>query len=127
MAFTLDCSILGLSLDECVSIHEKIGYAVKAIFPNQWRFYFAWLIPALGRLIVGALIYIPFLLELEVKQRLMIITSAAIFLTGAIVMEMVIWQLCRKSGMANVITYRVMTNTEEALEGYGIGLFILHC
>ncbi len=51
------------------------------------------------------------------------VLSAFIFLSGAVGMEMLAGPYVAQHGV-ETLTYRLMTNLEEALEGFGIAVFI---
>jgi hypothetical protein len=114
---------LFLSADEALSFHEKVSSVLSSRLKTSGMFYFAWVIPAIGLLVVGFLAYIPFLRTLNPRVRVLMLTSAAIFLAGAVGMEMLSGRYVQLHGVETLV-YRLMTNLEEGLEGFGTALFI---
>lgn len=111
-----------LSADEAMSFHEKLGQYVPHSH-NAGLLNYAWVIPGLAFVLVVGLSFLRFLLNLPARERLLLIVSGAIFVSGAIGMEMIAGDL-EDHGMLDTFTYRIASNTEEALEVLGVLLFI---
>jgi hypothetical protein len=112
-----------LSADEAISFHEKVSEILGTKLHTTGIFYFAWVIPALALLLIGFIAYIPFLWSLPANTRLLMMFSGAIFVSGAIGIEMVSGAYTEQHGVETLV-YRLMTNLEEGLEGLGVALFI---
>ena len=119
----LSLVFLFLSADEALSFHEKISGAIKSAFHASGIFHFAWVIPALAILILGLIIYFPFIWSLNPSIRYPMLLSALMFLSGAVGMEMVGGSYAERFGV-ETLAYRLMANLEEALEGLGVAVFI---
>lgn len=121
--FLLSLIFLALAFDEALSFHEKISGTVKSLFNASGVFYFAWVIPALALLLIGLILYLPFIWSLTPRIRYPMMLSAFIFLSGAVGMEMLAGPYVAQHGV-ETLTYRLMANLEETLEGLGIAVFI---
>ncbi len=116
---------LYLSIDEGSEIHEL------AIEPFQHAFdissgplFFAWVIPAIGLLALLAIIFWKFFWSLPKKTRLLLILSAVLFLSGAIIMEMISGNYWQAHDFQYDFTYRIMNAIEEGFEFSGVILAI---
>ena len=112
-----------LSADEAVSIHEKISGILTNLLDTSGVFYFAWTIPALILVGAGFVFYVPFLLSLPRRVSVVMVVSAAIYIAGAIGMELVAGGYVQDSGV-QTLGYRALANLEEALEGIGLAIFL---
>lgn len=122
--YLLSFIFLTLSIDESLSFHEKLSGPFKSLLHTSGIFYFAWVIPASLLCITGFLLYIPFLWDLKIKDRVLMILSAVIYLMGAIVLEMISGVYAEENGGVYTGTYRILTNMEEGVEGLGVSLFV---
>ena len=82
-----------LALDEFASIHEYLiqpmQHLVSQSAVNSDYLYFAWLVPySLLCLILGVVLF-KFFFRLPVRTRILFVIAGFIFLSGAVVMEMV--------------------------------------
>jgi enamine deaminase RidA (YjgF/YER057c/UK114 family) len=112
-----------LSMDEALSFHERMSAVVDRHVSTGGIFHFSWVIPALVFCLVVGLAYIPFLLALPRRTMLLMAGSGAIFVSGAVGMEMVGSGFAETSG-TYTMTYQMLANLEEALEGAGMLLFL---
>jgi hypothetical protein len=104
-------------------MHEKLSAVLSNTLNTSGIFYFAWTIPALLLLGIGFFFYIPFLKSLQPAVAGTMVLSAAIYLMGAVGMELVAGGYVEDVGV-ETLTYRTMANLEEALEGIGLTLFL---
>lgn len=112
-----------LSLDEMLGLHELASSLLAARIDNTGLLFFAWAGPALVLCALGALAYIPFIMSFPPMQRALLLLSGAVFVAGAIGMEMVAGAYVEEAGIMT-LTYRFLTTVEEGLEGLGIILFL---
>lgn len=112
-----------LSLDEFSGVHEKISAGLASQFDNTGLFYFAWAAPAGLVALLGLAAFIPFIRSFPPRLATLLMLSAAIFLFGAVGMEMVGGAMAEAGGLDS-LTYRFATNLEEAAELSGVLLFI---
>ncbi len=121
---------LYLSLDETVCIHEQATMPLRNLLHAEGILYFSWVIPA-GIVVLLFLAYtIKLLRDLPVRVRWRFIAAGTIYLSGAIVMEMVgakyyETHIARAGGVGEIIdwTYAVITTIEESLESIGLIVF----
>lgn len=113
-----------LAVDEAGSIHELLGPPVRAAFGGNMRgiFHFAWVIPGLLAVAVLALGYVKFFLHLPRRTRTAFFAAAALYLAGAIGLEMVGGRQIELVGRDWV--YNTLASVEEVLELGGSIVFI---
>ena len=116
-------AFLFLSLDETISIHEKLTGAMKMldIFPKEMPY--MWVYPVLVCVGIFALSYIKFLKDLPKDIMWKMVLAGGIFVTGAAVIEM-IGGLLDNIGMKKSALYQAEVVLEEGMEMFGIILFI---
>lgn len=115
-----------MALDEICSFHERLNSPVRHLLSSTQDygiFYYAWVLPAL--LVIGALslCFVGFLKDLERRVSRAFITSALLYLGGAIGMEMVGGWYAEKYGPDN-LGYVACFTLEESLEMAGVIYFI---
>lgn len=120
----LSIVFVGLSLDESTSVHELALEPVRDAVGATGVFYYAWVIPALVLVPLFGLAYHRFLGRLAAPYGLWILISGAIFVSGALGMEMA-------GGWADV-TYGEHSQPvialfiiEESLELIGMTSFVI--
>lgn len=114
---------LGLSIDDAVMIHEMAVNPVKNYLGTSGVLSIAWIIPGALFVVIVAAAYAGFLARLDRRTRWLMIFSGAIFVSGAIVMEMpggVFYEQYRFSTWHYITSYAI----EELLELTGISLFV---
>lgn len=119
---------LAMSVDEMLSLHEKLSHPLSASLDVTGPFFFAWVIPAMAFVFLLAILFLPFVFRLPRGIAAMVITSAVLFVSGALGLEMAAGAFL--SGEDNLTAalettrYRMLTNLEEGLEGLGVLVFI---
>lgn len=111
-----------LALDEAVGIHESL------IFKNLRHslpavFHFTWVIPGIVFVAVVGLSMLRFLAHLPPRNRWAFILAGAIYVGGALGMEMIDGYYAAVHGKKN-LTYELMTCVEETLEMTGVVVFV---
>ncbi len=114
---------LGLSLDEASGIHEMPIEQLRAALHAKSIFYFTWVIPGAGFVGFFLLAYLRFLAHLPPSTRWLFLLSGAIFVGGAIGVEMISGYYSYYYGEATWGN-ALITTVEEVLEMLGIVLFI---
>ena len=120
--------MLGMSIDEVAMIHERIlgGIGdlilVEGADRSPYLFY-SWVI--LGApLVLGVVAFmLRFVLRLPSKTRKLVFLSGAVFVAGALGMEVLNSRLHKLSGHLT-IEYLLSTALEEFLEMAGVGVFL---
>lgn len=112
-----------LSMDEAMILHESLVEPLRTALNTGGVLYFAWVIPgALFVAVVGALC-IPFLLARPLWLRWLLIASGAIYVGGALGMELVGGALT-SAGLNDSWAYLASATVEETAEMAGVSLFI---
>ncbi len=113
-----------LSFDEATSWHETLIVPVRTVFGaglSGW-FYLAWVIPGGAFVAAFGLTYVGFLRHLPARYRRLFILAGALFVGGALGMELVGRRLASQGihGMLYTLVYSV----EEGLEMTGALTFL---
>jgi hypothetical protein len=119
--FLMGWIFLFLSLDEGAQIHELLISVVRSRMETTGIFYFAWMIPYLLLLALFVIVFIPFLKRLPGETRNLFILSGAIFIAGAVGMEML--GGLRAETYGEDIYYGWIATSEETLEMVGMATF----
>lgn len=109
-----------MSLDEAIEIHEHLG----GLVPAHGVLFFSWVIPA--SVVVGALglAYLRFLGRLPAIDRGRFALAGAIYVGGALGMELPLGWWTERAGDDNLV-YGMLDWVEETLELAGATLFLL--
>ncbi|MEX0827753.1 MAG: hypothetical protein WD005_02260 [Haliea sp.] len=122
-----------LSMDEMASLHERTMEPLQRLTGGMPDGIWAptWLIAGLAFTAVVAIAYLRFFFMcLTPEQRLRLAAAAVVFLSGAVIMEMVAGAVFFPHGYESWVefeetfAYAVTTHVEEFLEMAGILLFI---
>ena len=108
-----------LSLDEACSIHEMMLLATG----GRSVFHYAWVMAATPMVALLGFAYLRLLLWLPARSRMLFIVSGALYVGGALGMEMLDGWWASLHGDNNLV-YALLTTLEEALEMSGVALFI---
>ncbi len=107
-----------ISLDEFTQIHEQLTDPTRELFGVGGFLYFAWIIPYAVTLLLLAFYFVPFILKLSRKTKLLIFIGTCIFVFGAIGLEMV-GAVLYEAGASNHISYTIVSSLEEFFEVIG--------
>jgi len=116
-----------LAVDEAVMIHEMLDAPLHAWLNTGGPFYFAWVIPYAGIVLVVGGFFVPFLRRLDVKTRRLFEISALMFVMGAIGVELIEGLIVEEFGVEGGFTSLRLTFAqmiEEALEMFAVVLLI---
>ena len=120
----LSIIFLYLSIDEAVQLHERVEIIMDNHFDLTGYLSWAWVIPyGLLFIIFSVVYYIKFLPQLPKKIFWLFIISGAIFVTGAIGVEMIGAKNYHSENSSEIIN-AVCYSIEEFLEMLGIAIFI---
>ncbi|WP_145722419.1 hypothetical protein [Mesorhizobium tianshanense] len=114
---------LFLCFDEFAGLHEKLSSALAARSTNTGLLYFAWAAPAGILSLVGLAAFVPFIRSFPTSLAVLLAVSAALFLGGAVGLEMVGGSVAEAEGVES-LRYRMLANIEEGLELAGTLTFI---
>ena len=112
-----------VSFDEFYGLHERLSRVVDQTIGGSGVFHFAWVIPFGLLAVLGLGLLVPFLRSLGRRTLHLALASAALYLCGAVGMEMLAGLVVEEQGQ-QVFIYRLLTNLEEGLEVGGVLLFI---
>jgi hypothetical protein len=115
----LALGFLYISLDEVASLHEYTGWLKLG-----GLLYFSWVIPAAVVVIVIGVSYLKFLKHLPGPTRARFLIAGAIYVGGAVGMELPLGYWTERHGTNN-FGYAAIDWVEESLEILGLTLFLL--
>jgi hypothetical protein len=119
----LSVVFLYLSIDEAASIHELAISPLRNAFNTGGWLYFPWVIIAAPLLVIFFFVYLKFLAHLPPKTRRFFIVAGAIYVGGALGMELVGGRHIDLWGRGNM-AYVLISTIEETLEMIGLVLFV---
>ena len=108
-----------ISIDEFVLLHEEMN----SWFDLPGVLYFGWVIPAFVLVSIFVLSYLKFLGYLSALARYRFVRVGAVFVLGALGIELVLGYWTDLYGSSN-LEYAIIDWFEETLEMVGIALFI---
>lgn len=118
-----------MAIDEAVMIHEMADAAVHTWIPTSGLFYFAWVLPAIVGLLALAIFFAKFLFSLDRQTRFAFVISGAIFVGGAVGMELVaglIFDAAESEAAAlRSVAHVISQMIEEGMEMIGIAMFLI--
>lgn len=111
-----------LSADETIALHEPFAVVARTVFgassPSQ-----LWALVGAPAAVVVAMAYRPFLAHLPTTFRRRFLAAGAIYLGGAIGMELM--GGLYEAAVGGDLVYLLLAVTEETLELAGVGLFLV--
>jgi hypothetical protein len=105
---------LALSIDDAADLHGHTSYKLQEMFETGGFLAYAWVIPAGIACAVVGLAYLRFLSDLPPAIRWRFVIGGVLFLTGALVIEMIEGHYDTQHGVENM-PYRIMIAIEESL------------
>ncbi len=109
-----------IAIDEVFSIHELAGGFMKL----SGVLYFSWVVPASILVLFIGLSYLRFLRHLPRRTALRFLVAGALYVGGAVGMELPLGYWTEKHGSHN-LGYALIDAVEESMEMIAINLFIL--
>ena len=122
---TLSAAFLYMAFDEAASLHEMMGRPMQELLRDHATgvLYYAWVVPGIIITVLFAAWFLKFFLHLPRNTRPLVFISAALFIGGAIGVELFEGRHVALHGAEN-LTYGMYVLVEETLEMAGIALFI---
>ena len=114
---------LFLALDEATAVHEKLIDPMRDALGTGGVLLHAWVIPYALGLTLLLVVYLPFLRALPVRTLRLVLAAGAVYLAGAVGLEMVGGYLWDRMPIRGVPIIAVMA-IEETLEMGGTALFV---
>jgi hypothetical protein len=111
---------LYLALDEIAAIHEMCVGPLRQSLHVGGLLYFTWVIPGALLLTVVAISYLKFLKHLPTKIRNLLLLAGALFVTGALGIEMIGGWYSELHGAQADLIYALTATVEEACEMLGV-------
>lgn len=108
-----------ISMDEVVGVHEAASWW----FDTSGWLYFGWVIPASVIVLVFGLYQVGLLRALPVRTRRQFMIAGALYVGGALVMELPLGRWAEGHGSDN-LGYALIDLVEESLELLGASLFL---
>jgi hypothetical protein len=108
-----------ISFDELVQIHERMS----DWFETGGVLYFGWVIPAGIAVLLLGIYFLPLLRDLPAPMRRRFVTAGALYVTGALLLELPLGYWTERAGPDN-LTYALIDALEEGLELLGVSLFL---
>ena len=110
-----------MALDENLALHERLIEPMRRLLGggHMGLLYFAWVVPALVLITALGVYFLPFLLRLPRRTMIALITSAAIYLSGAVGVEL-FEGLWREGHAYRTIGFHLLVALEEGLEMAGV-------
>lgn len=112
-----------LSIDEAVQVHEMVDTVLREQLGTTGWLHFAWVIPGALFVVAVPLTLLRFLASLDSRTRWLFVGSGAMFVTGAIGLELVEGVLIEGAGPQS-IAFTMALAVEEGLEMLGVALFL---
>jgi hypothetical protein len=116
----LAAAFLYISLDETASIHEE----ASRFFNLGGVLFFGWVIPAGIIVLALGVTYLRFLAHLPRRTRGQFIVAGAIYVSGALLMELPLGYWTEREG-SHGFGYAAIDWVEESMEMLGVTLFLL--
>ncbi|MHA7871430.1 MAG: hypothetical protein ACX939_03680 [Hyphococcus sp.] len=113
-----------LSIDETASFHESAIGPMYEVFGLTGYFTFGWVIPAALLLALFVIFYAPFLRKLPRRTAGLFILAGAIYVGGAMGLEMVSGKVLPLGGREGGL-YVLITAIEEVMEIVGLTVFFV--
>jgi hypothetical protein len=116
---------LFLSLDEAAQMHEPVTTLLRSLLGTSGIFHYAWVIPYGVLTVIAFVVYIAFLRQLPPRIRWLIATAGAIYVCGALGIELIEGATLATLAIEEIGRPRIVTNSiEEAMEMVGVIVFI---
>lgn len=113
-----------MAIDEFFSYHEKVGKLLKRHLDTEGIFYYDWVIPGSIFVVLFLVSYAKFVIHLPPATRRRFVVAGALFLGGALGMEMVSGNYVSINGPDHRLMMALLNGIEELFEMLGIVAFI---
>ena len=121
--FLLAFIMLVFSVDESSRLHELLNQPMEVLFRAEGIFMWGWVFVAIPFTILFGILFLRFVLHLPPRTRILFALSAALYVGGALGMELVGAGWVSENTKGNW-TYIFISTTEELLEMSGLILFL---
>lgn len=121
--FVLAVIFMYLSIDEAALLHEMVEKPVRRALGLSGYLYFAWIVPAVGFVIVLGIYLRRFLFDLPRYTRWLFLVAGAVYVAGAVGMEMIGSNIFYTHGGHKPVSYYLWATLEETFEMVGLIIF----
>ena len=118
--WVLSAGFLYIAVDEVLSFHEE----ASKLLALGGVLHFSWVVPAAILVLLIGAAYVPFLRHLPRSMCIRFLVAGAIYVGGAVVMELPLGYWTVHHGTDN-LGYGLIDAAEEAMEMLGLNLFLL--
>jgi hypothetical protein len=122
--WVLSVGFFYIAVDEVLELHEQLTPLMSTLKQFGGVLTFSWVIPAAVLVLVLGLLFIPFLRHLPRATRNRFLLAGALYVGGAVVLELPLGAWTQKHGDEN-LGYALIDAVEESLEMLGVNLFLL--
>jgi hypothetical protein len=119
----LGAGFAAMSLDEAASIHEGLNALIRQTGAFDDRLAYPWVVAAMPFVGVVGIAFLPFLRSLDATTRRSFVTSAALYVGGAVGVE-TLWSAYVVTASLSSVGSQLLRNLTEGLEMAGAVLFI---
>ena len=109
-----------MSLDEAIELHEHLAY----VYEGEGVLHFGWVVPGAALVLAIGLAFARFLLSLPAPTRTRFVIAGALYVGGALAMELPLGAWVDAHGDDN-LGYGVLDWIEETLELVGASVFLV--
>lgn len=123
--FALAAGFGFMAYDEAFQVHERLNTPMRELLGGaaEGYWFYAWVVPAMLLVTLVGLLFTRFLRELPALTRNRFLVAAALYLGGALVLEMVGGRHAELYGQEN-LAYSLIATVEETLEIAGLITFL---
>jgi hypothetical protein len=120
--------LLYMAIDEAAGLHEMLNKAGWLVTGGQRRedrtiFFYGWVLFGMAMVMIVALSYLKFFLNLPPRTRIQFFTAAVVFVGGAIGVEILGGYYAKSHGESN-FQFSMFSTVEEGLEMAGVIVLI---
>jgi hypothetical protein len=121
----LSAGFVAMGVDEAWSFHERLNEPVRALLGGRQLgvYYYAWVAPAIVFVALRGLVFARFLWRLPAATRTAFLIAAAVYLGGAVGIELIEGRFDEVHGDRNLVSGLIAT-LQETLEMAGVIVFI---
>ncbi len=112
-----------LSMDEAIQVHEMVSTVLHEGLGTTGALHFAWVIPGVLFVALVPLVLMRFLADLDARTRWRFVGSGAVFVAGALGLELVEGILFEGPGLRS-LGFTAALAVEEGLEMLGVAFFL---
>ncbi len=116
--------MVALSIDEAVSVHERLGSALRDLLDTSGVLYYVWVVPAVAFAGIVALVQLGWLRSLPARTRYLVLLSGVVFVAGAGGLE-VLAGLGDEVDGTGTLTSISLSALEELAEMLGLTVFVV--